>query len=343
MGMVSRGVNSYFASLPFDRHFNAITTDSISVPERNVFAIAVSQDRNRAERNTAVSQGERGERFIIIDSVTFADDTLGIFLDANVQIRDAMAPVIVSAVYRPKQMENDNDPVIDTLHIFFSENIAPISLPEAQRAFRGRIGASGNEFEFNITGIHEQNANNIKLLVELGYTDHIPTGGDFIRIQRDGGIRDNVSPSNVQDRNTVWMPLEVGQVLNNYRIEILPNPYAPKAMLRNQLYIAYLYDSLGISLSSGNMVVLASPIGGRGGTDLSGRITIIDGLGNIIIEDGIFAPVSSGSAGLLWTWDGKNSRGRTVGAGNYLAIITLTNNREGNTQVFRRTIGISRE
>jgi len=92
------------------------------------------------------------------------------------------------------------------------------------------------------------------------------------------------------------------------------------------------------------MAVIVRPIGDRFGgktlMDLSGRITVLDQLGNKIVDNERFNDGKDG--GLIWTWDGKNKNRRAVSAGSYQAIIQVTNEKENITKQYLRKIGIKK-
>jgi flagellar hook assembly protein FlgD len=74
--------------------------------------------------------------------------------------------------------------------------------------------------------------------------------------------------------------------------------------------------------------------------NLSGRISVLDQLGNKLVDDEKFESSSDGTT-LIWTWDGRNRNGRTVGAGTYQAIISVANE-NGNSKAYIRKIGIKK-
>jgi len=82
--------------------------------------------------------------------------------------------------------------------------------------------------------------------------------------------------------------------------------------------------------------VRVEPCKNRGNLgNLSGKISIFDALGNKVVNEENFERDKEKDV-LIWTWNGKNTRGRTVGSGAYQAIISV------DGKIHLRRIGIKK-
>ncbi|MCL2845710.1 MAG: hypothetical protein FWE23_09745 [Chitinivibrionia bacterium] len=319
------------------RRFNSISELNVRIIETDFLSIGVSQDQSAVSARTDIDERDQISLNHTVRSQDF--DAIGISVNQSFQPIDRIAPIIERAQFNFMAIKCDDDEpteLIDNLVITFSEEVRGTITPDMIRM----KGADG--VYYNIAFDPETNVSGRTITFLVRNISRLPEVGDEIRIER--GVSDN--RGNTQEVNTVWVPIGIGTADVDFDILAFPNPYSPNAMRRNENYIRYLLDNYGISTGRGDMAFVIKPCGGGRKLvgDFSGRITILDGLGNTVVETESF--YFNQSKGLLtWTWDGKNPRRRNVGAGAYMAIIAVTFEQNGfpRTQEFRRTIGITRE
>ncbi|MCL1947421.1 MAG: hypothetical protein FWF51_09800 [Chitinivibrionia bacterium] len=319
--------------LPNERMFNKITENDVTVISSNLLEISVSQNIN-AEVKTSV---EDYDKIIAKNMKIEREDKFINLAQESFSIEDSIAPIITQGRYSPMVVKNDGDEIIDTLDVYFSEIISCNVAKEAIKALRT---ANGSEyyFDFENTRVQDDYA---RFLVRANI-NALPEERDSIRIEGDKDIRD--AQRNLQAVNTVWAPLGVGKYQSDFDVIIYPNPYAPNGNFattdgkkdRNPVIEEY-----GHFAEASNLAVIVKAKGQRTLTqELSGNITILDALGNTIVEDKEFSQGKDGV--LIWTWNGKNKHGRTVGAGTYQALISVTDKTENYTVLYSRKIGIKK-
>jgi hypothetical protein len=131
-----------------------------------------------------------------------------------------------------------------------------------------------------------------------------------------------------------------------YEVRVYPRPYSPKSPkfetwgAENPVIVEYKPDGY-----RGNMAIIVElgkirAVQGK----RTGTVSVFDEIGNKVVDNESleFRTGAKGKKGvLIWTWDGRNLKGRTVAAGSYLAVITVTNESDNITRVFREKIGIT--
>jgi hypothetical protein len=332
-----------------DRH---LTVESVDFTSDNSLEIKVSQNKGEF----FVADPDHGH---IYNPKTFVDDKdelsfLGSAVSINeeweipvpkgsVKIEDKIAPVITKASFRPMRIERAGEDIIDTLVVYFSEKI---NLSDIKRikddAFRvksDRFSYDYNfEFDENHIDLWNNNDSAFAFYVKYESGNTLPDEGDSIRIM--GGLNINVvdreGNSHGRDTNTVYAPIKVFEFKTLYNVGIYPNPYvndpSSKNFERNNPVIKkYLGEE-----DASKLAVIVSPIAGgdrpTGGnqTSLSGRISVLDYLGNKIVNNEEF----TGKDGILiWTWDGKNKNKRAVGAGIYHVIMVINGEKQPSYKI----------
>ena len=303
------------------RKFNKIKPADIKI-SGNTIEIKVSQDKNNVLAKTDVDKND----VISVEYKTTIGE-IGIFASTkNMPVDDNIAPIITSGKFSPMVIKSDEDEIIDTLRIWFSEKISGQITKDLIKA----LSFSNNMAEYEIA-IEEQNAKNtdyLEFLVKFNGGNPLPEKDDSIRIQY--GISDNIG--NVQNENTVWAELKVEKYITDYNIMIYPNPYNPG----NPNFDGYNYNPALENYygSSKDMAIVIKPYGNRKLTrELSGQMVIFDHLGHkIATKDFEFI-----NGALIGRWDGKNIQKRNVGSGAYQTIIQI-NDEEPKTILKR--IGI---
>jgi|WetSurMetagenome_2_1015567.scaffolds.fasta_scaffold00008_59 hypothetical protein len=75
---------------------------------------------------------------------------------------------------------------------------------------------------------------------------------------------------------------------------------------------------------------------------ITGKLTILDAVGNVVRDTMMFSDSASADKKLFWVWDGKTKSGAWAAPGTYLARILVRDNVKGTKQVIRMNVGIKR-
>ncbi|MCL2688426.1 MAG: fibro-slime domain-containing protein [Chitinispirillia bacterium] len=129
-----------------------------------------------------------------------------------------------------------------------------------------------------------------------------------------------------------------------------PNPFIPGRSDLRDLGAAYDFYKAAIDRSNtggkGVLITADAPAklkaapGVRGRAPGFGKVTIYDAVGNVVHVGTLFESGSSARS-YAYAWDGKNTRGRTVGPGTYLVVITGVEEKTGTAfNPPRRKIGV---
>jgi hypothetical protein len=301
-------------TLPSYRNFSYNAGDIVLTSDG--FEIHVSQPANTAP-------------FTGVD----ARDRLGIgFINGDVAIEDAMAPVIVKAVLRPAYVDVEGSTAPDTLIVTFSENIVkPTSLTPFALTTDSNVS-----YSMELMPISGDGTSKYVFAVRSIQGVDFPRTGDTIRINPSAGVNDGKGNTQTNPKNRATL-LEVTPLRLHYTVIAVPNPcrisgQGPEANIPQSI------RDLGTTEVRG-VVIVAKPIGKVASTiALSGKATLYDVLGNIIFRDreGL---IQQKNQRVLFVWDGTNQQGRLVATGAYLAAVTIQTT-QGLKETQRIKIGI---
>jgi hypothetical protein len=333
--VVVANFNENNAALLEYRKFGKITENDVKLSQ-NLLEIRVSQNKDSIIAMTGTNPAAD---VILFNGKTKLLDSIGIIASGRIAIDDNIAPVITKAYYSPMTLESDTADIVDTLYLYFSEMLSCDVSKEAMIPFSK---SDNREYSFNFETVRAYRDSIVKVLVIWDSASIIPAEGDSIRIEGGRAIADIMGIS--QNINTVRVPLTVGKYHSNYSISIYPNPYTPTGGFEttsdDKLVRNPAIDKWGNPADAANMAIIVKPVGKRVvAQKLTANITVIDGLGNTIVEKSEFSQGRENEV-IIWTWDGKNKRKRIVGAGTYQAIISVSN--EIETNVYMRKIGIKK-
>jgi fibro-slime domain-containing protein len=133
-------------------------------------------------------------------------------------------------------------------------------------------------------------------------------------------------------------------------IAIGPNPFIPRytraidALKGNQKAIEFYEDvpgmnGYGVLIAAESAKPLPPGRPGPAGKMSYGKVVIYDAVGNIVRIDALYSAGKSNAYGFVW--DGKNTKGRTVGPGTYLVRITGKDT-EGNSLNVQKKVGVTK-
>ncbi|MDR0303737.1 MAG: hypothetical protein LBH98_03075 [Chitinispirillales bacterium] len=347
--------------LPQNRHFKPFTANNVNVVSPRLLEISLSQDTTKVLAKTSVDESDNIhiEYKHKVKPQNGLIDTLGILASGSENINDSIAPIITMARFSPMNVQSDNvKKITDTLYVWFSEPIKNITNIEIQ-AFSA-VSPSRNHskysFKFNEIWRTKDGGDSVGMfLIDYNAGDTLPIGKsagiepDSIRIEGGFDLSDYAGNSHQWDTNTIYAEIRVGKYDYSYDIKIYPNPYNTSSgkfnttngiVDKNPVIEKFLPNK-----KATDMAVLVAPLGHRAGggatSVLSGRISVLDPLGNKIIDNEKF-DIGNDGITLIWTWNGKNKNGRIIGAGLYKAIIRITNETEKETKELLEKIGIGK-
>ncbi len=218
----------------------------------------------------------------------------------ELSIFDAIAPVILEAVYRPSiYLENTMGERWDTLEILFNEYANPVGGETDLVPFI--VKGSNGTYTFLVDFLR-RNYNRVYFIVKDIQGENpvsLPSTGDSIRIIP-GQISDLYL--NVQnDPNNRAVPLQLKFPELNITFSLGPNPFRSNEQIRMRIsvepFLTWAFE------------------------DLKPSIRIYDCLGNKVIGE---TPLQSTDGRYYeFFWNGYSERGRKVGTGTYVAIITV--------------------
>lgn len=264
------------------------------------------------EQNTAVSTND----FLLFDHTVYSGDT-ALYLQDRLQITDSMGPVAIAAHYSFGQFDTDNpqvDFLVDTLRVTYSESVA---IPFSDTPF-GFI--HGNEYYTFaiIEGFDTSNTVSYARIFREGNRLPVLEDSLFLRSQQ---LNDEVSI--LQLRDTKPVPLTLGAYTQPYSFTLYPNPI--KLDINRQFTNEYLFFN-GSDKSENHLAVIVRPLGIRPVEDtLAATITILDPVGNEIIEEDIFSDTRNNSGDWFFAIEPKNRNNRTLGRGSYSIQVILSN------------------
>jgi hypothetical protein len=303
-----------------------LSLKSVNLPEQDIIDIWVSEDRSYAAKTSVDRSIDRitinNYEHIVENYDRDVGDTLVILASGAIEIEDKLAPVILNGRFVQMIIQNDDDEIIDTLVITFSERVSGQITSDMINA----KSANGMLYDIYFEPVYgSDNRVIIPVKYDNGKNNNLsPEIGDSIRIR--SGISDG---KNIQGE-TVFAELIFQAATANYNIIIYPTPYNPK----NPLIEEGAKAKYG--LNGKDLAIIARPHGNRSFSG-TGNVMILDQLGNKIISSEFVYK----NGGLIWQWNGRNKNGRIVGAGPYQAIIQIRNDATGDSQTILRKVGIA--
>ncbi len=279
---------------------------------------------------------------VIKDEAALRED--GYLAPGALQATDRVAPVIAEAVYVLQQDTEKWNGKADTLKIRMSERFvidpAAISPQGLVKPFTLVWTNQKSEYQLTLEPVgYDPDMTWYTFVVrDRGAGSHFPSDNDSIWIAP-GIIRDVTEPPNVQNGANEPVLLQVNYPPLNMVAMFYPNP--SKLGPERDILLAQLQE-LGLEVKPGVRTVLrVSPAPATDSAHTathvrSVQVNIYDAVGNLVIA-GLEGDRIRGS--FYIQWDGRNSVGRAVGPGAYLAVVTvrLTG---GDKQVRRVSLGL---
>ena len=314
---------AFNSGLPQIRGFKPITEQDVRIIGQDSIEVRVSQ--NISNEIFPRTYTDERDRIVIEQRVRGQNiDTVGIEVIANLIPADSIAPIIERAVFTLMSIDSYAViDIVDTLHIWFSENI------------RGWVSSDmieakdTNDFPYTIR-FNSNLVNGSYVALEVPYNENnsFPVRGDSIRIFQ--GVQDIIG--NLQTVNTVYVPLEIGLIPMpiKFNANVFPsiyNPNNPQQAFhdRNEAIVRW-NQRCNMNLNPFEIAVMFRPFR-QTGNPLSGNVLVLDAVGNKIVSENIV--FCNGE--MIWTWNGQNAQGVNVATGVYIVIVNITDESSGIT------------
>ncbi|NLG19446.1 MAG: hypothetical protein GX556_19155 [Fibrobacter sp.] len=268
------------------------------------FTIGVKQPAG-TEPNTAVDSRD-------VLEVRYTEAANGsVVMPDKIPIADSLSPVLISAKYVPG--ETKGSVRTDSLIAEFAESVP---VPSSDQPFTFYDPVKGVTYTMELRHV-KQNAPDEHVFAVISIEGReFPDMTDSVSINPDADLKDAIG--NIQDSPNRRSQLLFGEQDNKYRIISFPNPFDPIS----STIPASVRSYYGIKEKNG-LVVISEPILKLAGhITLSGSMVIYDAVGNVVTKN-VIGNVQQSSKGVAFVWDGRNKKGRLVGAGTYLAMIVI--------------------
>jgi hypothetical protein len=221
------------------------------------------------------------------------------------EVIDAAAPVIDRAIYGIGTPANADQPTVDTLHVWFSERVRPVTDSTPFTLF-GAVAATYAP-SMELLSLQDKYA----VFIVEGVIS--PKNGDSIFINPISAVGDSLTWQNNPANRRVILSVERTV---NWTVIVTPNPFNPDQYL-----------------GKGAAIRIVNPGNSKIPADISdAAISIYDAVGNSVVKS---APFEKGASDFVYWWKGTNNRGRKVGTGVYLGIVTVKDNGSKGTKMVK--------
>ncbi|MBN1983136.1 MAG: VWA domain-containing protein [Chitinivibrionales bacterium] len=296
-------------------------------------SVILKVDQKAVECNTAVTSA---------DKVSIAKDVFlpsGMCIPAvTVPVADSMAPVIMKAfVQRTYSLQTGL--YSDLLYVTFSETVGAIS---QKTPFWFYSMSAKKDYNSQMNCLNQQD-NTARFAVEkvMG-VDNIMEG-DSIAIRWDIGMnvcdlneKNQDNPINIRRELTIDAQVELSLIASI--VDKAGTMRLPSSMLTLPGVKEVIPNTDGVYKGMGLIFVEAVPRANVSNSfTLKGRLTLMDGLGNVIFKDREMG-YDSTQQRLIYLWDGHNSNQRSVSIGTYLAIAQAQIIHKKSQQVIKKTL-----
>lgn len=237
---------------------------------------------------------------------------------SSLQVIDSMAPVLINVIYIPGIIDSSSKSILkDSLIVQYSE---PVDPPSSDQPFRFFDPKTGKEYSMQLKFASRISPDEqIFDVIDIVGKDY-PSASDSVSIDPAAQLSDTVN--NIQDSENKRVPLNIRPPKNDYRITSLNNPSNPQtAVIPPSVRNFY-----GIKETRGILIIAEPVLNLAGNTDLSGNLKIYDATGNLVFFKKYNSVKSMGktsTAAFVWNGKNRNGKGRDVGTGTYLAVISI--------------------
>lgn len=295
--------------LPSYRNFSYDLEDFSAI--QNGFEIKVKQPKG-TKPYTAVDSRDTV-------SIVYTEATDGSVVNpSTLQIIDSVAPVLINVIYIPGIIDSSSESIFkDSLIVRYSE---PVDPPSSNQPFRFFDPKTGKEYSMQLKFVSrispDEQIFDVIDIIDKNY----PSTTDSVSINPAAQVSDTAN--NVQDSENKKVPLNIRPPKNDYRITSLNNPSDPQTAVIPPSVRNYY----GIKETKGILIIAEPVLNLAGNADISGKLKIYDATGNLVFFKKYNSAKSMGktsTAAFVWNGKNRNGKGRDVGTGTYLAVISL--------------------
>ncbi|MDG5815927.1 hypothetical protein QA601_12620 [Chitinispirillales bacterium ANBcel5] len=231
-----------------------------------------------------------------------------IISEANISIKDRMAPIITDALFIPS---DDDDELKDTLVLQFSEEVET-SFSLSPFTF---FDSEGEQYTMDLKFEYKNSEGGYVFSVIEIIGTPFPALSDSITIDPSSNITDRAQ--NVQDSSSRISPLTVQPHPQDFRLLVYPNPFFPgKSDIPESVRQNY-----GLNNRNG-IVAIVEPLSRASiVSGIKAQFTVYDALGNVVDK-------GEGTVGtenrVYHIWNARRNNRQSVGTGTYLIIVEIT-------------------
>ncbi|MCX7727100.1 MAG: hypothetical protein N2053_09665, partial [Chitinispirillaceae bacterium] len=275
----------------------------------------LSYGNKKSEVNFSLPQKFKEESGIRTDGVMSTKIQFSLNEIRTGQVKDSAAPVIVEAIYKiADQNVSLQSKPLDTLIVIFSEEVVVASNVNKPLLFKK--GEVPYFIQLQLHSIKNQTA--VFLVKEIEGISY-PENGDSVWINPIYAIGDSLTWQNNPSNRRVLLQVKRGAL--SWDVIAVPNPFNP--------YNRGIVDS-SVTIHIINPVNPLLPV-----NIPDAMLSIYDQVGNIVAKSLKFEKTEKGP---ICKWNGTNRKGRIVGDGTYIGIVTV--NDSGRREIKRIKIGI---
>jgi fibro-slime domain-containing protein len=234
-------------------------------------------------------------------------------------VKDSAAPILTSATFCPGTEISSDKSYPDTLIVTFSEQI---QTPENNRPFTFIQNANENSiYSMQLNVLNHTGTSWVFTVSSIDNAAKYPSLQDSVNIDTLAGIKDLFSNvQNISGNKRVYLNVKV--LPFKYQIFTGPNPFNPE--VDSVIFRVKPYSQL------------------KGQDFIRVEVKIYDYFGNLVFKKDQESNSNSITTSIELYWNGRNTKGRMVGAGTYLARITVTNLAANKPEITTKKIAVKR-
>jgi hypothetical protein len=234
-------------------------------------------------------------------------------------VADSASPVILEAKLSPS-VKNTNGVYTDTLTVKFSESVETIT---SDQPFTFKNMPDGTQYTMKVANAFANGTDQSQqvFLVTAYNGVEFPNQKDSIRIDVSRRVSDRKGNVQTFSENR-FAPMKTTQISFDLLVKVKsgPNPIKPSAETPKPSTYAEASDLAKRELGSLFLFTTDTTRGKREVT-YEGTIRILDPFGNLILDEK--CKPDETKTKLYFFWDGRNSKGRLVGAGTYIVVVSV--------------------
>ncbi|MDG5816610.1 glycosyl hydrolase family 8 [Chitinispirillales bacterium ANBcel5] len=223
----------------------------------------------------------------------------------GIEVKDSAAPVIMEASITAGISDNSQEKWTDTLTVFFSENVV---IENNSNPFL-LLRPPNPRYTFDDLQPHNVSGSRARFTFQTTSPVDYPLSGDMIWINPENPVADMQGNRQTNSANR-RVEVTIESEGSKWRVDAAPVPFNPEYARTIHFFV-----------TPENRTRYRPNV-------KEAYITIYDALGNVVLPK---AELISTRDGFKYDWDVTNTRGRKVGTGSYLAIVSITDSDSGRS------------